>query len=1174
MRGRLIVLILVAPTLAGVASAWAYWTSSGDGVATASTGTLNPPPPPTLSYTKGTAAVEVDWSPGSTLNDGTTPAQGYYVTRDNGSTTSPACGTSPTALATTTSCTDEAVPDGTYTYRVVAVWHSFSAVGSAGEPVAVALSGGALSNSTWTTSKSQAGTTGATYTYGFSTATGASLTSVTMTVPPGTGGVPAVGTVKGVPGGGSVSLEGDTLTYSFAARWVNPGTAASIQITGLANTPNVNSYTAQITTHSATAAVDSGITAAVAFTGGTLRNPTWTTSTSQGGATGATYTYGFTTATSSSMSSVTMTVPPGTAGTPAVGTVSGVPAGGAVSMSNNTLTYSFPATAVASSTACSIQVTGLSNTSAVGSYSSQITTNDATVPIDNAATAPVAVTGGALSDPTWTTSNSQAGATEASYTYGFTTATGASLTAVTMTVPPGTGGTPSIGAVLGVPAGGTVSLEGNTLTYTFAARWVNPGTAASIQVDGLTNTATTGSYTSQIATHSATAPIDSAAAAPLAFTGGSLSNPIWTTSKSQVGSTRATYAYGFVTATGASLTAVTMTVPPGTGGVPTVGAVKGLPSGGTVSLEGDLLTYAFPATGIATSTTVAIEITGVTNTATAGSYTSQIATHSAAAPIDSGSGAPISFAAGALVNPVWATSEAESGAREASYTYGFTTATGASLTAVTMTVPPGTGGSPIVGAVKGVPARGTVSLEGNMLTYAFAARWVNPGTPASIQVDGLTNTSTVGSYTSEITTDGTTVGGPSIPIDNGGTPAVLLGDSTPPTGSIGYPDGYDSTGSVTITFDAIDEGTGVDTAAGQLKRASAPLSGGSCGGFGGFKDVGPEGVVSPYVDSSLMTDTCYEYEYVVPDDYGVQGAIGPGGIVKADTTAPLNALSLTAASGGGSYLAGTTLYYRGSVAGSFEIEDAVSDAGSGPASSVFPPLGGTTAGWSHAGSTTSAPAGGPYASEPFSWAASTTSSPSETVTGADAAGNTTATTVTLTDDTTAPSGGAITVPAHANTTSVEVTFSAGTDSGSGIDTGSGQLERATATYSEPTDTCGSFGGFEEVGPVGPISPFADTGLSSGRCYEYEYVVADNVGNPTVYGPSTAVKVDTTRPSIGAITSTDRKGKPATRKIQNGSTVTITFKRPTAPAGIASGCPESCTITGAEEIRKVKRGTSS
>src|SRR5439155_496373 len=146
--------------------------------------------------------------------------------------------------------------------------------------------------------------------------------------------------------------------------------------------------------------------------------------------------------------------------------------------------------------------------------------------------------------------------------------------------------------------------------------------------------------------------------------------------------------------------------------------------------------------------------------------------------------------------------------------------------------------------------------------------------------------------------------------------------------------------------------------------------------------------------------------------------------IASDTTAPSvtapgvtagyhTSLSLGNVSPGGSALkVGTRIYYRGSVGGggSFKLTNAVTDGESGAGSSATAALGGTTSGWSHTPSTVSTPAGGPYDSNPFSWSQGTTSSPTEIVTAGDGAGNTSAaSTLTLTNDSNPPTGGALTV---------------------------------------------------------------------------------------------------------------------------------------------------------------------
>jgi WxL domain surface cell wall-binding len=121
-----------------------------------------------------------------------------------------------------------------------------------------------------------AGAAGVDYTYTFTTASTSELDSVTITVPAGTTGSPAVGAVTpaGLAEGGTVTLSGGTLTYSFPPQTVDAGTTVSIEITGLANTPAAGSYTSVITTQDTGTPVDSGTTPAVSFAGTlTLASP-------------------------------------------------------------------------------------------------------------------------------------------------------------------------------------------------------------------------------------------------------------------------------------------------------------------------------------------------------------------------------------------------------------------------------------------------------------------------------------------------------------------------------------------------------------------------------------------------------------------------------------------------------------------------------------------------------------------------------------------------------------------------------------------------------------------------------------------------------------------------------------------------------------------------------------
>lgn len=152
--------------------------------------------------------------------------------------------------------------------------------------------------------------------------------------------------------------------------------------------------------------------------------------------------------------------------------------------------------------------------------------------------------------------------------------------------------------------------------------------------------------------------------------------------------------------------------------------------------------------------------------------------------------APPAFAAG-LASPEWLVSDTAPGAAGLSYTYTFTTATTSALDSVTMTVPAGTGGAPVAGTVtpSSVAAGGSVSLAGGTLTYTFTPAAISSGTPVSIEITGLANTSATGSYTSMITTNDS-----GSPVDSGMTPAV----SFPGSLTLTFPD--------SLTWAATDTG--------------------------------------------------------------------------------------------------------------------------------------------------------------------------------------------------------------------------------------------------------------------------------------------------------------------------------------------------------------------------------
>jgi hypothetical protein len=173
-----------------------------------------------------------------------------------------------------------------------------------------------------------------------------------------------------------------------------------------------------------------------------------------------------------------------------------------------------------------------------------------------------------------------------------------------------------------------------------------------------------------------------------------------------------------------------------------------------------------------------------------------------------------------------------------------------------------------------------------------------------------------------------------------------------------------------------------------------------------------------------------------------------------------------------------------------------------------------------------------------------------TLTGLDRVGNAALLVTTVEVDKTDPT---VTLSAPARTTgAVPLTFGAA-DTGSGVDTTSFQMQRASSTYTASNDSCGSFFFFSNLGNEGIASPFTDTSVSSGKCYEYELEVSDKAGNSANSSAAT-VRVNSSKPTLSGITDTtagSSSGKP-----QVNDVVTLTFSAPIEAASI----PASVTLS--------------
>ena len=206
----------------------------------------------------------------------------------------------------------------------------------------------------------------------------------------------------------------------------------------------------------------------------------------------------------------------------------------------------------------------------------------------------------------------------------------------------------------------------------------------------------------------------------------------------------------------------------------------------------------------------------------------------------------------------------------------------------------------------------------------------------------------------------------------------------------------------------------------------------------------------------------------------------------------------------------STLWFRPAGSGSFTLNATASDAQSGVEVS-FPDVS-ATSGWT--GSTGGTDTTSPYSSPAdYTWTAGATQLGSTTITATNGAGLSAADSLTISADSTAPTGqsAALTAGPWYTTLSVGVALDNGSDAESGIDPASGLLERATATLSAAVRQLRHLVTIALTGG-------ADTTVTSGNCYRYRYTISDNVGNTSAPSSASAdAKVDTTAPSAPALT---------------------------------------------------------
>ncbi len=252
-------------------------------------------------------------------------------------------------------------------------------------------------------------------------------------------------------------------------------------------------------------------------------------------------------------------------------------------------------------------------------------------------TSALALADTALQSASWTQSTSTPGA-PATYTFAYTTTTGATFTSVVATLPPGATGTPTLGPVTStfsqLPANGTLTLDGNLLTYAFAPTYVNPGSVDTFEVDGLVNTTGAAPGTVELATIQASGPVDAGVGtvgSSLGATGGDQS-PTTTTATTTAATTTTTTAATTTTTT--TLSAVAPEAPTDVSAIAGSGAATVTftpPADDNGSAVTGYTVTAFPGGKTATGSSAPITVTGLTDGV---SYTFTVTATSAAGTSD------------------------------------------------------------------------------------------------------------------------------------------------------------------------------------------------------------------------------------------------------------------------------------------------------------------------------------------------------------------------------------------------------------------------------------------------------------------------------------------------------------------------------------------------------------
>ncbi len=327
----------------------------------------------------------------------------------------------------------------------------------------------------------------------------------------------------------------------------------------------------------------------------------------------------------------------------------------------------------------------------------------------------------------------------------------------------------------------------------------------------------------------------------------------------------------------------------------------------------------------------------------------------------------------------------------------------------------------------------------------------------------------------------------------------VLVDTTGPTGgSVSYADGLSSLSAISVDWNA---GTDSESGIAQVRvdRATASLSGSTCGSFGAFSTIVASAVVNPIVDNSVSAGTCYQYQIVVTNNAGVSSTFSSASITKLTAASPIQ---LAPGNPAGAFLQGTTVFLGPSAANLPWKLQLTTVGQNGVTQATW--QGKSSGPITSAPTADSTPTNAPFDSGVYTWDGSAVTDTIQLTRDPGA----TVDTLNVASDLNNPTGSITYANGTYASHSVHVTTSA-SDGESGV--GSTQVQRSDAPLTGVT--CGAWSSFAPVALNGGGN---DTTVLDDTCYRYQLVVTDNVGNTyTATSASVAQIPDITPPTFVA-----------------------------------------------------------